>query len=99
MDGLLKFCWGSAVKVYCKFCSYSQSIRLHRSQTKFATLCFLSVLFRSHIDPSLNSFAMEESVDLLEEASKENERTLANLSPAEEATSNLDEVETEKFLQ
>ena len=42
---------------------------------------------------------MEESVDLLEEASKENERTLENLSPAEEATSNLDEVETEKFLQ
>ena len=42
---------------------------------------------------------MEESVDLLEEAGKENERTLANLSPAEEATSNLDEVETEKFLQ
>ena len=30
---------------------------------------------------------MEESVDLHEEADKENEPTLANLSPAEEATS------------
>ena len=58
MDGLLKFCWGSALKVYCKFCSYSQSIRLHRSGTKFATLSFLSVLLRSQKDPSLNSFAM-----------------------------------------
>ena len=30
---------------------------------------------------------MEESVDLHEEAGKENEQTLANMSPAEEATS------------
>ena len=30
---------------------------------------------------------MEESVDPQEEAGKENEKTLANLSPAEEATS------------
>ena len=30
---------------------------------------------------------MEESVDLYEEAGKENEQTLANLSPAEEAMS------------
>ena len=60
-DGwITKVCWGSAVhvKVNCKFCSYSQSIRLRRSRTKFATLSFLSVLFRSHIDTSLNSFAM-----------------------------------------
>ena len=35
---------------------------------------------------------MEESVDLQEEAGKENEQTLANLSPADEAT-NKDEVE------
>ena len=41
---------------------------------------------------------MEESVDLHEEAGKENEQTLANFSPAEEATSK-DEVENEKFLQ
>ena len=41
---------------------------------------------------------MEESVDLHEEAVKENEQTLANLSPAKEATSK-DEVEIEKFLQ
>ena len=41
---------------------------------------------------------MEESVDLHEEAGKENEQTLANLSPAEEATSK-DEVEIEKFLK
>ena len=41
---------------------------------------------------------MEESVDLHEEGGKENEHTLANLSPAEEATSK-DEVEIEKFLQ
>jgi len=41
---------------------------------------------------------MEEPVDLNEEAGKENEQTLANLSPAEEATSK-DEVEIEKFLQ
>ena len=41
---------------------------------------------------------MEESVDLHEEADKENEQTVANLSPAEEATSK-DEVEIEKFLQ
>ena len=41
---------------------------------------------------------MEESVDLHEEAGKENEQTLSNLSPAEEATSK-DEVEIEKFLQ
>ena len=40
---------------------------------------------------------MEEWVDLHEEAGKENERTLANLSPSEEATSK-DEVEIEKFL-
>ena len=40
---------------------------------------------------------MEESVDLHEEAGKENEKTLANLSPAEEPTSK-DEVEIEKFL-
>ena len=40
---------------------------------------------------------MEESVDLHDEAGKENEQTLANLSPAEEATSK-DEVEIEKFL-
>ena len=37
-------------------------------------------------------------MDLHEEAGKENEKTLANLSPAEEATSK-DEVEIEKFLQ
>ena len=35
---------------------------------------------------------MEEPVDLNEDAGKENEQTLANLSPAEEATSK-DEVE------
>ena len=40
---------------------------------------------------------MEEWVDLHEEAGKENEQTLANLSPAKEATSK-DEVEIEKFL-
>ena len=37
-------------------------------------------------------------MDLHEEAGKENEQTLENLSPAEEATSK-DEVEIEKFLQ
>ena len=37
-------------------------------------------------------------MDLHEEAGKENEPTLANLSPVEEATSK-DEVEIEKFLQ
>ena len=41
---------------------------------------------------------MEESVDLHDEAGKENEQTLANLSPAEEGTSK-DEVEIKKFLQ
>ena len=41
---------------------------------------------------------MEESVDPHEEAGKENEQRLANLMPAEEATSK-DEVEIEKFLQ
>ena len=41
---------------------------------------------------------MEESVGLHEEAGKENEQTLANLSPVEEATSK-DEVEIDKFLQ
>ena len=41
---------------------------------------------------------MEESVDLHEETGKENGQTLANLSPAEEAT-RKDEVEIEKFLQ
>ena len=41
---------------------------------------------------------MEKSVDLHEEAGKENEQTLANLSPAEETT-DKDEVEVEKFLQ
>jgi len=41
---------------------------------------------------------MEESVDLHEEAGKENEQTLANLGPDEKATSK-DEVEIEKFLQ
>ena len=41
---------------------------------------------------------MEESVDLHDETVKENEQTVANLSPAEEATSK-DEVEIEKFLQ
>ena len=41
---------------------------------------------------------MEESVDLHEEAGKENEQTVANLSPAEEAMSK-DEVQIEKFLQ
>ena len=41
---------------------------------------------------------MEESVDLHEEAGIGNEQTLANLSPAEEATSK-DEVEIEKLLQ
>ena len=40
----------------------------------------------------------EESVDLHEQADKENEQTLANLSPAEETT-DKDEVEIEKFLQ
>ena len=38
---------------------------------------------------------MEESVDLYEEAAKENEQKLANLSPVDEATSK-DEVEIEK---
>ena len=37
-------------------------------------------------------------MDLHEEAGKENDQRLANLSPAEEATSK-DEVEFEKFLQ
>ena len=41
---------------------------------------------------------MAESVDLSREAGKENEQTLANLSPAQKATSK-DEVEIEKFLQ
>ena len=41
---------------------------------------------------------MEESVDLHEEAGKENEQTLANLSPTEEAWSK-EEVEIEIFLQ
>ena len=41
---------------------------------------------------------MEEPVALNVEAGKEKEQTLANLSPAEEATSK-DEVEIEKFLQ
>ena len=41
---------------------------------------------------------MEEPVALNVEAGKENEQTLANLSPAEKATSK-DEVEIEKFLQ
>ena len=40
---------------------------------------------------------MEESVDLHEEAGKENEQTLANLSRAEEAT-NKDEVEMDAFV-
>ena len=41
---------------------------------------------------------MDEPVVLNEKAGKENEQTLAILSPAEEATSK-DEVEIEKFLQ
>ena len=41
---------------------------------------------------------MEESVDLHEEAGRENEQTLANSSPDEEAT-RKDEVEIEKFLK
>ena len=41
---------------------------------------------------------MEESVDLHEEAGKENEQPLANLSLPEEVTSK-DEVEIETFLQ
>ena len=41
---------------------------------------------------------MEESADLHDEAGKESEQTLANLSPAEEATSK-DEVEIDNFLQ
>ena len=41
---------------------------------------------------------MEESVDLHEEAGKENKQTLAYLSPAEEAASK-DELETEKFCR
>ena len=41
---------------------------------------------------------MEESVHLHEEAGRENEQTLANWGPAEEATSK-DKVEIEKFLQ
>ena len=40
---------------------------------------------------------MEESVDLHEEAGKENKQMLANLSPAEEATSK-DEVEIDVFV-
>ena len=40
---------------------------------------------------------MEESVDLHEEAGKENEQTLANLSPAEKAT-NKDEVEMDALV-
>ena len=40
---------------------------------------------------------MEEWVDLHEEAGKENEQTLANLSPAEEATSK-DEIEIYIFV-
>ena len=40
---------------------------------------------------------MEEPVDLHEEAGKENEQTLANLSPAEEATIQ-DEVEIDTFV-
>ena len=36
-------------------------------------------------------------MNLREEVGKENEQTLANLSPAKEAT-NKDEVEIEKFL-
>ena len=40
---------------------------------------------------------MEESVDLHEEACKENKQTLANLSPSEEATSK-DEVAIDVFV-
>ena len=42
---------------------------------------------------------MEESADLHEEASKENEQTLANLSAAKEAKGKDEPVEIEKFLQ
>ena len=41
---------------------------------------------------------MEKSVNFQKEARKENEQTLANLSPAEEQPSK-DEVEIENFLQ
>ena len=41
---------------------------------------------------------MEESVDLHEEAGKENRQRLAYLSPAEEAASK-DELEIEKFCR
>ena len=41
---------------------------------------------------------MAESVDLHRKAGRENEQTLANLSPAEKATSK-GKVEIEKFLQ
>ena len=40
---------------------------------------------------------MEESMGLHEEAGKENEHRLANLSPAEEAT-NKDEVQMDAFV-
>ena len=41
---------------------------------------------------------MEESVDLHEEAGKENEQTLANLSPAQEATSKDDPETDSEYL-
>ena len=41
---------------------------------------------------------MEESVDRHEEASKESEQTLADLSPAKEGT-RIDKVQIEKVLQ
>ena len=41
---------------------------------------------------------MEESVDLHEEAGKENEQTLANLSPAKEATSKDEGKQVKLFL-
>ena len=41
---------------------------------------------------------MEESVDLHDETGKENKQTLANISPAEEASSK-NEVAMEKLLQ
>ena len=41
---------------------------------------------------------MEESVDLHEEAGKENEQTLANLSPSQEATSKDDPETDSEYL-
>ena len=87
-------------KILSLFTSISKNniVNYFPIKTDLVVTVVLEVTNKEYKKIGLFLFIMKESVDLYEEAGIENKLMLANLSPAEEATSK-DEVKLEKSLQ